>query len=101
VQAILEAEGVAPLRQFAERHAVDDRNLRKVVMRLARELQNPLQVCIAFGIDRQRDVDVRCAEGIFPVGRCIGTEVVQDFRARRHAFPEFDREAVERRLRNP
>src|SRR5262245_61668625 len=68
-------------------------------MRLARDLQNLLQVSIAFCVDRQGDVHVRCAKGIFPVGRCIGTEVVQDFSARRHALPEFDRETVQRCLR--
>ena len=37
---------------------------------------------------------------MFPVVRRIGTEVMQDRGARRHALPEFDREAVQGRLRH-
>ena len=47
-------------------------------MRLARQLQNPLQVCVVFGVDRQRDVHVRCAERILPVSWGICTEVMQN-----------------------
>src|SRR5262249_10196008 len=42
VQSILEAEGIASFRQCAELHAVDDRDMREVVMSLARELQDLL-----------------------------------------------------------
>src|SRR5262249_7158456 len=95
VQPILEAEWVASFRKLAELHAVDDRDLREVVMRLARELQSLLQALIVFGVERQSDVHVRRAERIFPVVGCIGTEVMQDRGARRHALPEFDRKTLE------
>ena len=52
-------------------------------------------------VDRQGDVYVRSAERIFPVLWRVGTPVVEDRGARRHPLPEFDREAVEGRLRNP
>ena len=69
-------------------------------MTLARKLQDLLQVSIAFGVDRQGDVRVRCAERMLPIGRCIGADIIQDRGARRHALSEFDRKTVERRLRH-
>ena len=69
-------------------------------MRLARELQHLLQGFIIFGVERQGDVHVRCAERMLPVVWRIGTEVMQDRGARRHALPEFDRETVEGCLRH-
>jgi hypothetical protein len=45
-----------------------NRNLLEVVMTLAREVQDLLQVLIAFGVYRQNDVRVRCAEWILPIG---------------------------------
>ena len=48
VQSILEAERIASFRQFAELHTVHDRNLLEVVMALAREVQDLLQVLIRF-----------------------------------------------------
>jgi hypothetical protein len=100
VQSILEAEWIPSFRQFAERHAVHDRDIRQVVMRLAREFQHLLQGFIILGIERQGDVHVRCAEGMLPVSWRIGSEVMQDRGARRHALPEFDRETVEGCLRH-
>src|SRR6516164_1634211 len=78
MQPILEAERVATFRQFAELHTVHDRNLLEVVMTLAREVQDLLQVLIAFGVYRQGDVRVRCAERILPIGGRIGAGVIQD-----------------------
>src|SRR5262252_8449248 len=69
--------------------------MRKVAMSLARELQDSLQVLLVLGVDRERDVHVGGAEWIFPVGRRVGAEVMQDRSARRHALSEFDREAVQ------
>src|SRR5262249_565601 len=63
-------------------------------------LQDLLQVLLVLGIDRQGDVQVGAAERVFPVGRRIGAEVMQDRSARRHALSEFDWEAVQGRLRH-
>src|SRR5215470_16653164 len=68
-------------------------------MTLARELQDLLQVLIALGVNRQRDVHVRCAEWLFPVGWRIGAKIIQNCRARGHALSEFDRKTVEGRRR--
>src|SRR5262249_195889 len=95
VQSILEAEWVASFRQFAEPHAIDDPAMWEVLMSPGRELQDPLSVLVVLGVDRQRDVYVCGAERIFPVGRRIGTEVMEDRGACRHALSEFDRETVQ------
>ena len=69
-------------------------------MRLVRELQDPLQALLVFGVDRQGDVHVGGAERVFPVARCIGTEVMQDRSARCHSLSKFNRETVQGRLRH-
>src|SRR6185503_2999444 len=77
VQSILEAEWIPSFRQFAELHAVDDRDIRQVVMRLAGEFQHLLQAFIIPGIERQGDMHVRCADGMLPVFWRIGSEVMR------------------------
>src|SRR6185295_13511642 len=49
---------------------------------------------------RQGDMHVRRAEGMLPVFWRIGSGVMQDRGARRHALLEFDRETVEGCLRH-
>jgi Aldehyde dehydrogenase family len=87
----VEIERVTPLRQLAERHSVDDRDMRKLLLRLVRELQDPLQVVIVLGVDRQGDVHVRRTERMLPVRWSIRSKVMQDGGACRHALFEFDR----------
>src|SRR5215510_14010557 len=98
VQSVLEAERIASFRQFAELHAVYDGDLRQVLMRAARELEDPLQVLIVACVDGQSDVDVFRTVPMLPVGRCISADVMQDGVARRHPLPELDRKTVERSL---
>ena len=66
----------------------------------ARKLQDPLQVLLVLGVDRQGDVKVRAAERVFPVGGRIGAEIMQDRSTRGHALSEFDRETVQGCLRH-
>ena len=46
-------------------------------MALTREVQDLLQVSFAFGVYRQGDVRLRRAERMFPIGRRVGTEIMQ------------------------
>src|SRR5262249_55545421 len=99
VQPIFEAERIASVRQFTERHVVHDRDLRKVVMTFAREAQYLPQVLFVLSVYRQGDGHIRYAERIFPVGRGIGTKIIEDRGARRHTLSEFDRKTVQGSLR--
>ena len=101
VESILETKGITSFGKLAELQPVNDGDLRKIVMALPSPLQYGLQAAIITRVDRKCDVHVGCAERIFPIGRGIVTDIVENGSPRRHALAEFFREAVQRSLRYP
>src|ERR1700730_13970413 len=100
MKPILEAKGIASVREFTELQTVYNRDSREFVMTLSRSLQHRLEALVVLRIDRQRYVHVRSAEWIFPVGGSVITDIIQNGRARRHALTEFLGETIQRCLRH-
>ena len=61
-------------------------------------LQHRLEAFVVIRVDRQSNVRVGGAEGVFPVRRSVVADVVEDGRSRRHTLTEFLGKTIQRCL---